>query len=165
MGKKTITQYYVEFVDRESGDYVLQSKWFDTQEEAIKWVYNSFDYIRDSSIDMDLMKAKWDDKEGVHQDIHFVKALNNDNKNRKRQETETIQKYLEFLGWGFETETPLTTYDELRDHLDKIERENPHLTYWDYPIEEVLDRIKENEIFFCISGRMFETHRFINKEA
>lgn len=159
--KKTITQYYVEFVDRESGDYVLQSKWFDTKEEAEKWANESFDYIRDTAIDMDLMKAEWDDEEGIHQDIHFVKSLNNNNKTVIKKETETIQKYLEYLGWGFETERPLTDYDDLRYHLDKIEQENPHLTYWDYPIEEVIDRIKGNEVFFCIGGRMFETHTFM----
>ena len=160
--KKTITQYYVEFVDRESGDYVLQSKWFDTQKEAEKWAKDSFDYIRNTAIDMGLMKAEWDDEEGIHSDIHFVKALNNENScNNNRKETEKIQKYLEYLGWGFETETPLTNYDELRDHLDKIQEENPHLTYWDYPIAEVIDRIQNNEVFFCIGGRMFETHTFM----
>lgn len=160
--KKTITQYYVEFVDRESGDYVLQSKWFDTQKEAEKWANDSFDYIRHTSIDMDLMSAEWDDKEGIYQDIRFVKPLNNGNScSGNRKEIEKIQKYLEYLGWGFETETPLTNYIELRKHLEKIEKENPHLTYWDYPIEEVIDRIQNNEVFFCIGGRMFETHTFM----
>jgi hypothetical protein len=112
---------------------------------------------------MDLMKAEWDDEEGIYEDILFVKALNNNDgyDTRIKKEIETIRKYLEYLGWGFETETPLTNYDELRNHLDKIEKENPHLTYWDYLIEEVLDRIQNNEVFFCIGGRMFETHTFM----
>jgi hypothetical protein len=77
---------------------------------------------------------------------------------------ETIAKYLETLGWGFENEEEITTYEELRNHLDQIELENPWLTYWDYPIEEVIDRIKKNEIFFCIGDRMFETHQFLAVE-
>jgi hypothetical protein len=83
----------------------------------------------------------------------------------EKDETEIIEKYLSVLGWGYESETPLKNYNELRDHLDRLEEEMMDC-YWDYPIEEVLDRIQNNEIFFCIGGRMFETHQFlIDKEV
>ena len=83
----------------------------------------------------------------------------------EKDETEIIEKYLSVLGWGYESETPLRNYNELRDHLDRLEEEMMDC-YWDYPIEEVLDRIQNNEIFFCIGGRMFETHQFlINQEV
>ena len=82
----------------------------------------------------------------------------------EKDETEIIEKYLSILGWGYESETPLKNYNQLRDHLDKLEEEMMD-SYWDYPIEEVIDRIQNNEIFFCIGGRMFETHQFlINQE-
>ena len=80
---------------------------------------------------------------------------------RQENQKKLISKYLSVLGWGFESEEELENYDQLREHLDKIEQENPYLTYWDYPIEEVIDRIQNNEIFFCIGGRMFETHQFL----
>lgn len=83
----------------------------------------------------------------------------------EKDETKIIEKYLSVLGWGYESETPLKNYNQLRDHLDRLECEEMMDCYWDYPIEEVIDRIKNNEIFFCIGGRMFETHQFlINQE-
>ena len=75
MEKKTITQYYIEFYNKESGDYVIQSKWFDTQEEAEKWYFDSFDYIDKEEVGVDLMAAEWDDEEGCHQDIIVVKKF------------------------------------------------------------------------------------------
>ncbi len=88
-------------------------------------------------------------------------AINQVSEYCKENNKKIISKYLSVLGWGFESEEEIENYDQLREHLDKIEEENPHLTYWDYPIEEVLDRIQNNEIFFCIGGRMFETHQFL----
>lgn len=91
--KKTTTQYYVEIVDKESGDYILQSRWFDNQEDAEQWAFDSFDYIRNSAVDLDLMKAEWDDEEGIYGDIHFVKALNNTSKPKGKVLYELLVSY------------------------------------------------------------------------
>ena len=107
--------------------------------------------------------ATLEQKVNIDYDLETLKylAINQIIWTVKEQNKKIIDKYLSVLGWGFESEEEITTYDQLRDHLDKIEQENPHLTYWDYPIEEVIDRIQNNEIFFCIGGRMFETHQFL----
>ena len=91
--KKTTTQYYVEIVDKESGDYILQSRWFDNQEDAEQWAFDSFDYIRHSAVDLDLMKAEWDDEEGIYEDIHFVKALNNTSRPKEKVLYELLVSY------------------------------------------------------------------------
>jgi hypothetical protein len=76
MEKKTITQYYVEFYQYGASDsYIMQSRWFDTQEEAEQWYETSFDFINHGEIGADLMAAEWDDEEGCHQDIFVVKKF------------------------------------------------------------------------------------------
>ncbi len=77
MEKKTITQYYIEFYQYGNTDknYVIQSKWFDTQEEAEQWLFDSFDFIDKEEIGADLMAAEWDDKEGYHKDIIVVRKF------------------------------------------------------------------------------------------
>lgn len=103
-------------------------------------------------------------KVNIDYDLEILKhlAINQVSEYCKENNKKLISKYLSVLGYGFESEEELENYDQLRDHLDKIEREDPWSgSYWDYPIEEVLDRIQNNEIFFCIGGRMFETHQFL----
>lgn len=67
-----MTKYYVEFehtADEES--YCLQSKWFDTKEDAIKWYRTSFDFVRTDDVIVSVMKAEFDDN-GMCGDIEFV---------------------------------------------------------------------------------------------
>ena len=66
-----MTKYYVEFEhmsDEES--YCLQSKWFDTKEDAINWYRTSFDFVRTDDIIVSVMKAEFDDN-GMCGDIEF----------------------------------------------------------------------------------------------
>lgn len=63
-------KYYIEFVFERNdpfNHYDLQSKWFDTEEEAIKWT-ESFDYV-ETNISMYLMSAEWNEIEGFYGDI------------------------------------------------------------------------------------------------
>lgn len=79
--KDTITQYYIEFYtadhydEMHTANFVIQSKWFDTKDEALSWFHNSFDYIDSEEIEVDLMAAEWDDNEGCHNDIYRVVKL------------------------------------------------------------------------------------------
>ena len=41
-------KYYIEIVDtttRKDEMYAMQSKWFETEKEAIEWFESSFDYL------------------------------------------------------------------------------------------------------------------------
>ena len=65
-------KYYVEFehtADEES--YCLQSKWFDTKEDAIKWYRTSFDFVRTEDIVVSVMRAEFDEYEFQFGDIEF----------------------------------------------------------------------------------------------
>lgn len=69
------TKYYVEFehtADEES--YCLQSKWFDTKEDAIKWYRTSFDFVRTDDIIVSVMKAEFDEYDTPF-DIEFVEDI------------------------------------------------------------------------------------------
>ena len=56
-------KYYIEFVIAKTGNTMdMQSKWFDTEEQAIEWLSKSFDYIS-MQIEAFLMKAEWDEEE------------------------------------------------------------------------------------------------------
>lgn len=66
-----MTKYYIEFehmADEES--YCLQSKWFDTKEDAINWYRTSFDFVRTDDIIVSVMKADFNDYE-FYGDIEF----------------------------------------------------------------------------------------------
>lgn len=120
--KKTTTQYYVEIVDKESGDYILQSRWFDNQEDAEQWAFDSFDYIRNSAVDLDLMKAEWNDKEGIYEDIYFVKALNNTSKTKEKVLYELLVSYNN--GKDYEL---IAEYETIEQATEKQTRE---ADYW-----------------------------------
>ena len=67
-----MAKYYVEFkhtVDEES--YCLQSKWFDTKEEAINFAHN-FDYAR--YLDIRLMSSEFDEN-GDYGDIQYESII------------------------------------------------------------------------------------------
>ena len=75
--KKTI-KYYVEFTDDNLGitnNYVMQSKWFDTEEEARKWFTNLSRDLDFNQLKVSLMKAEWDEDE--YFDIYQVEVLHN----------------------------------------------------------------------------------------
>ena len=66
-----MTKYYIEFehtADEES--YCLQSKWFDTKEDAIKWYRTSFDFVRTDDIFVSVMRAEFEDN-CMYGDIEF----------------------------------------------------------------------------------------------
>ena len=69
------TKYYVEFKNTEDEEsYCLQSKWFDTKEEAINWYRTSFDFVRTDDIIVSVMKAEFDEYDTPF-DIEFVEDM------------------------------------------------------------------------------------------
>lgn len=60
-------KYYIELATK-SGDIVLQSKWYNTREEAVNWA-KSVDYIGSASVILCLMSSEWDTEEDVYTDI------------------------------------------------------------------------------------------------
>lgn len=65
-------KYYIEITDLDSGDYIVQSEFFDSEEQAVKWA-EKIEYIREQYV-IDLMCCEWyeDDHYG---DIDFVRTL------------------------------------------------------------------------------------------
>lgn len=57
-----ITKYYIEFVDF-NGNFVLQSKWFDTENEALIWLLENFDFIDYDNIECFIMYADFDEED------------------------------------------------------------------------------------------------------
>ena len=56
------TKYYVEFESTESQNkYSIQSKYFDTEQEAIQWYKDSFDYVDTDEIIVGIMKAEMEE--------------------------------------------------------------------------------------------------------
>lgn len=73
------TKYYVEFKNTEDGWFFdIQSKWFNTKQQAIKWYIDSFDFIRRATTIVSLMSANFDD-DGEYDDIVFVEELKPEN--------------------------------------------------------------------------------------
>lgn len=70
------TEYYIEFVIRDGQDsYTMQSRWFKTKREALKWLKNSFDFIRTSDMRIFLMSGTFDDLGDLDGDIEEEKEL------------------------------------------------------------------------------------------
>lgn len=64
-------KYYVEFENTESQNaYSLQSKYFETEQDAINWYRNSFDYVDMDEIIVSVMKAKFD-SDGLLDEITY----------------------------------------------------------------------------------------------
>lgn len=57
-----VTKYYIEFADF-NGNFVLQSKWFDTENEAIVWLLENFDFIDYDNIECFVMYADFDEED------------------------------------------------------------------------------------------------------
>lgn len=69
--------YYIEFKSvNSSKPYDMQSKWFKSEKQAIKWLRDSFDFIDDSEIDIYLMSATFDENDNMVGDIKQEKCLN-----------------------------------------------------------------------------------------
>jgi hypothetical protein len=66
-------KYYIELATN-SGDVILQSKWYDTKEEAIAWAEN-IEYIGWVSAILCLMSSEWDTEEDTYIDIIQEKVI------------------------------------------------------------------------------------------
>lgn len=66
-------KYYIELATN-SGDVILQSKWYNTKEEAIDWAEN-IDYIGWASSILCLMSSEWDTEEDTYTDIIQEKII------------------------------------------------------------------------------------------
>lgn len=67
-------KYYIEIVNVETDDYIIQTKWFETEEEAIDFMKENFDFIDRGTYAIDLMSAVFDE-EGVYGDIKLERRL------------------------------------------------------------------------------------------
>lgn len=67
-------KYYIEIVNVETDDYIIQTKWFETEEEAINFMKENFDFIDTGTYAIDLMSAVFD-TEHVYSDIKFERRL------------------------------------------------------------------------------------------
>lgn len=60
-------RYYIELATN-SGDIILQSKWYETEQEALKWA-EDIQYIGWASAVLCLMSSIWDIEEDTYTDI------------------------------------------------------------------------------------------------
>ena len=69
-----MNKYYVEIWDNGELDrpYILQSKWYDTEEEAMEFA-RSFQYL-DKTLKVDIMTAEFDEEE-IYGDIRVHKQV------------------------------------------------------------------------------------------
>mgnify|MGYP003315503932 CR=1 FL=1 len=67
-------KYYIEIVNVEMNEYIIQSKWFETEEDAISFMKENFDFIDTGTYAIDLMSAEFDE-EGVYGDIKLERRL------------------------------------------------------------------------------------------
>lgn len=66
-------KYYIELATN-FGDVILQSKWYDTREEAIAWAEN-VEYMGRSYDILCLMSSEWDTEEDTYIDIIQEKVI------------------------------------------------------------------------------------------
>lgn len=67
-------KYYIEISDLDDAcGYILQSRFFDTEEQAIKWA-RSITFL-DKRYTVSLMQAEWDNENDTYNDIFFVRYL------------------------------------------------------------------------------------------
>lgn len=57
-------KYYLDFCpkgqsDVADHDYALQSKWFDSEDEAVSWYHDNFDYSDPRMVEIYLVEATW----------------------------------------------------------------------------------------------------------
>ena len=66
-------KYYIEISEFESVEYIFQSKWFDTEKQAIEWAENI--YFLDTRYDIWLMSSVWDFKEDTYVEIESERRI------------------------------------------------------------------------------------------
>jgi hypothetical protein len=66
-------KYYIELAT-DSGDIILQSKWYETEQEALKWA-EDIHYIGWASAVLCLMSSVWDTEEDTYTDIIQEKVI------------------------------------------------------------------------------------------
>ena len=66
-------KYYIELATN-SGEVVFQSKWYETEQEAIKWS-EDIDYIGYKYIVLCLMSSVWDEEADTYTDIIQEKII------------------------------------------------------------------------------------------
>lgn len=66
-------RYYIEIVDTWTGDYIMQSKWFDDKEKALEFA-DSFDFLFDN-LKICLMCGIFKEDCDCLSDIYFVKEI------------------------------------------------------------------------------------------
>lgn len=66
-------KYYIEIVDKMDGDYIFQSVWFDTEQEAEAWVKTIAFLSR--NFECWLMCSEWDYENDTFNDINVVKEI------------------------------------------------------------------------------------------
>lgn len=67
-------KYYIEIGDLESPcEYIMQSKFFDTEEEAVEWA-TAVTWL-DNQYSISLMQADYDSENDIFNDIGFVRYL------------------------------------------------------------------------------------------
>lgn len=73
--KTYVKKYYIEMYWHPSNgeDYVLQSQWFDAEEEAIQWA-TQISWVSEN-FDVCLMSAEWDIDDGTYGDIIQERVL------------------------------------------------------------------------------------------
>lgn len=78
LGKRT---YYIEIymkniITDTDHDYIVQSKWFDTEEEAVAWYKNGFDYIDSKYCSVYLVTGQFyqNQDDDVNQDYDIISS-------------------------------------------------------------------------------------------
>ena len=66
-------KYYIEIWDNKNHNYVVQSSWFDTEEQALKWADNVF-FIR-HNLQVCLMSSEWDTEMDTYTDILLERII------------------------------------------------------------------------------------------
>ena len=66
-------KYYIEISEFESVEYMFQSKWFDTEQQAIEWAKSI--YFLDTRYDIWLMTSIWNIEEDTYTDIESVRRI------------------------------------------------------------------------------------------
>lgn len=67
-------KYYIEVVwHNDKDNYILQSKWFDTEEQALTWV-KGIDYVVEY-IDVYLMSSEWNFETNTYIDIEQERKI------------------------------------------------------------------------------------------
>lgn len=69
-------KFYIEIVDLISDDYVLQSKWHNTENQAIEWA-KGIDYM-DRMHTINLLSADWNEEEEIYGDIYLERCLDSE---------------------------------------------------------------------------------------